>query len=72
MLRSTIALLSILLLTPSTSAIELDYYKILNHLDNYGNLDLRNKPYTSLPDGLVVKGNLNIAKTPIKNDAAKS
>ena len=44
----------------------IDHYRILNHLDNYGNLDLRNKPYKELPSGLVVKGNLNIAKTSIK------
>ncbi len=50
-----------------TVAVPLDYYQILNHLDNYGNLDLRNKPYSSLPDGLTVKGNLNIGSTTIKN-----
>jgi len=45
----------------------LDQYQILNHLDNYGNLYLRNKPYTTLPENLTLKGNLNIAKTSIKS-----
>ena len=53
------------------NAAPLDQYRILNHLDNYGNLDLRNKPYTSLPDGLEVKGNLNIAKTSITSSKSE-
>ncbi|MDW1811834.1 hypothetical protein R7O11_22610, partial [Vibrio sp. Vb2362] len=58
--------LTSILLCSSPLAYELDYYSKFGHIDNYGNLDLRNKPYTQLPSGLVVKGNLNISQTPIK------
>ncbi|GAJ76457.1 leucine-rich repeat protein [Vibrio sp. JCM 18905] len=56
--------LTLMLLCFSSYAYELDYYSKFGHTDNYGNLDLRNKPYTQLPSGLVVKGNLNISQTP--------
>ncbi|MEX0335062.1 MAG: hypothetical protein AB3N26_11465, partial [Vibrio tubiashii] len=65
MLRILFSIL-LVIFSLSTHAVALDQFRILNHLDNYGNLDLRNKPYTELPSGLVIKGNLNIAKTSIK------
>lgn len=66
MFKLRIAVLAYLFLPMLAFAQPLDKYEILNHLDNYGNLYLRNKPYTSLPDALEVKGNLNIAKTRIE------
>ena len=66
-MRSVFYSLMLLLFNASPYAQSLDQFRILNHLDNYGNLDLRNKPYTDLPAGLVIKGNLNIAKTQIKS-----
>lgn len=59
--------LSLSLIAGYTHAMALDLYMVLNHLDNYGNLDLRGKPYTSLPENFTIKGNLNIAKTAIKS-----
>ncbi len=58
-------LLALVFFSSSSIAYELDYYAKFGHTDNYGNIDLRNKPYTTLPDGIVVKGNLNISQTPI-------
>ena len=64
MLRIIALIIGSLTIT-NVSAEPIDHYQILNHLDNYGNLYLRNKPYTALPTGLVVDGNLNIENTPI-------
>ncbi len=58
-------LLALVFFSSSSIAYELDYYAKFGHTDNYGNIDLRNKPYTTLPDTIVVKGNLNISQTPI-------
>ncbi|MDW2372514.1 hypothetical protein R7190_27435, partial [Vibrio sp. 1078-1] len=57
--------LALIAFSSSPSAYELDYYSKFGHIDNYGNLDLRNKPYTELPSGLVIKGNVDISQTPI-------
>lgn len=64
MLRIIALIIGSLTIT-NVTAEPLDQYQILNHLDNYGNLYLRNKPYTSLPTGLIVDGNLNIENTAI-------
>ncbi len=48
--------LALIAFSSSPSAYELDYYSKFGHIDNYGNLDLRNKPYTELPSDLVIKG----------------
>ncbi len=62
-----VIVLSLSLIASCTHAMAFDLYMVLNHLDNYGNLDLRAKPYTSLPEDFTIKGNLNIAKTAIKS-----
>ncbi|GAL13743.1 leucine-rich repeat protein [Vibrio astriarenae] len=64
--KASLIAISLSLLPVHSNAEPLSYYQMLNHLDNYGNLDLRNKPYTSLQDGLEVEGNLLIARSPIQ------
>ena len=47
---------TLVLSSGSVPAQHLDEYKILNHLDNYGNLYLRNKPYTLATHGSARQG----------------
>ncbi len=64
MYKRFILVITLLLSLPVASE-GIDKYQLLNYLDNYGNIDLRDKPFDSLPTGLKVKGNLNISETPI-------
>ncbi len=47
-------------------AEKLNKHRLINHIDSYGNITLRNTDYTELPDDLVLKGNLNLANSKIK------
>lgn len=64
-MRFILLIIALVTLNTPSVAYELDYYTKLAYLDNYGNLDLRNKPFTQLPSDLSIKGNLNISQTPI-------